>query len=484
MTRPLLVLVSLFFLIACVLPHSSLTHSIEPKAVYIPFTDAKQVVSTLAQILPPELRGKDEGEIAALWPGWVTRRDAEIRARLAKGDEDSLVNFALFGTSFTKQPRLTLAQIQQIRTVGDFSGTLNTSADPVSRLIAARLNDLLKAASVPRGNDRLVFARKVLMEKGFNLGTPAGRGQAKAYLAAGLQRVINENSAYTRVLDAARLQGDASEEFAQRSRLFRVRGLSSDTSLLPNYAIEEALKETTARGLLAPGKVLRVAIIGPGLDFADKQEGYDFYPQQTIQPFAVMDSLLRLRLTTADALQVFTFDLSPRVNSHIVQARKRAAGGQGYVVQLPRDEQAQWTAGAIRYWEQFGNQIGSPVRPAAFPETAGELKVRAVRVRPALVSRLSPVDTNIVLQRPELSPAEKFDLIIATNILVYYDTFDQSLAMMNIERMLKPGGLMLSNNAVLELPFFRVRSAGYSPVAYSGRPNDGDHIVWYRRSPD
>jgi hypothetical protein len=31
--------------------------------------------------------------------------------------------------------------------------------------------------------------------------------------------------------------------------------------------------------------------VGPGLDFADKQEGYDFYPLQTIQPFAVIDSL-------------------------------------------------------------------------------------------------------------------------------------------------------------------------------------------------
>jgi chemotaxis methyl-accepting protein methylase len=94
------------------------------------------------------------------------------------------------------------------------------------------------------------------------------------------------------------------------------------------------------------------------------------------------------------------------------------------------------------------------------------------------------VDTNIVLQRLELSAAERFDLIVATNILVYYDNFDQSLAMMNVERMLRPGGLMLSNNALLELPFFKMRSAGYSTVIYSDRPNDGDHIVWYKRLPD
>src|SRR5205823_12488776 len=48
-------------------------------------------------------------------------------------------------------------------------------------------------------------------------------------------------------------------------------------------------------------------------------------------------------------------------------------------------------------------------------------------IRPAIVSRITPKDLNIVLQHPELLPAERFDLIIATNILLYYDTFEQSL---------------------------------------------------------
>lgn len=101
-----------------------------------------------------------------------------------------------------------------------------------------------------------------------------------------------------------------------------------------------------------------------------------------------------------------------------------------------------------------------------------------------MAASISPVDTNIVLQRLELPPAEKFDLIIGTNIFLYYDNLDQSLAMMNIERMLKPGGILLSNNALLELPFFRVHSIGYSATIYSDRPSDGDTIVWYQRSPD
>jgi len=88
------------------------------------------------------------------------------------------------------------------------------------------------------------------------------------------------------------------------------------------------------------------------------------------------------------------------------------------------------------------------------------------------------------LQHPELPPAERFDLIIATNILLYYDTFEQCLALLNVEKMLRPGGFLLSNNALLELPFSRVHAVDYLTVVYSDRQDDGDHIIWYQRSSD
>jgi predicted O-methyltransferase YrrM len=69
-------------------------------------------------------------------------------------------------------------------------------------------------------------------------------------------------------------------------------------------------------------------------------------------------------------------------------------------------------------------------------------------------------------------------------VFVYYDTLDQALALANIEHMLRPGGILLSNNALLELPTSRMRSVGYLTVPYSDRPDDGDHIVWYRRVQD
>jgi len=51
-------------------------------------------------------------------------------------------------------------------------------------------------------------------------------------------------------------------------------------------------------------------------------------------------------------------------------------------------------------------------------------------------------DVNIVLQRAEITEGGgKFDLLIATNILVYYDTFEQSIALTNIAAMLKLAGI-------------------------------------------
>jgi len=235
------------------------------------------------------------------------------------------------------------------------------------------------------------------------------------------------------------------------------------------------------RGLLQPEGVKRVGIIGPGLDFTDKQEGFDFYPTQTVQPFAVMDSLVRLGLAKAGVLEVDALDLSPRVLAHIDQTRQAAEKGRGYTIQLPKDPARGWNEELTEYWKNFGDQIGTPTTHVMVPEGLKGIDLRAVRVRPGFAKRMKTFDVNIVLQRADLQEGAKYDLLIATNILVYYETFEQSLAMTNIAAMLKPGGYLLTNNALLELPSSDMHSLGYATVVYSERADDGDHVVWYQR---
>src|SRR5262245_16399934 len=75
------------------------------KASYVPYTDAQPILEALAEDLPAELKGQSADQLKTGWAAWVARRDADIRQRLIQGDEDSLVNVLLFGSSFTKQPR-------------------------------------------------------------------------------------------------------------------------------------------------------------------------------------------------------------------------------------------------------------------------------------------------------------------------------------------------------------------------------------------
>ncbi|MFL6215307.1 MAG: class I SAM-dependent methyltransferase [Blastocatellia bacterium] len=474
MRRFLSVAFATFLLIAAGLARQAVTPRPGPRAGYLSYEQAQPLLDALKEETPSELRYAAAERRADAWRDWAARRDTDIRSRLKRGDEDSVVNFLLFGTSYTRHPRLTLADIARINQKND-----QQEAAKAFELIRARADDLVQATLAASTNERVLFVRRMFEEKGYDLKRPATPQQLMLDLLTSLSRVLDEQSSYGRLLEAARMQGDVSQEFVVRSQLYKDRGLSSDTSLPPNFALERSLAALKARGTLAPRSVRRVAIVGPGLDFTDKQDGFDFYPQQTIQPFAVMDSLMRLGLARPNDLRVTTLDLSPRINDHLTRARARATSGTPYIVQLPRDEQ--WKPELLAYWAKFGDQIGTAIAPVAPPTALGTLKVRAVSIRPNVVSLLSSADVDIVLQHLSLAPAEQFDIIIATNILVYYDTFEQSLALANIEQMLRPGGLLLSNNALLEVPVLHMRSLGYESVAYSDREADGDHIVWYQR---
>jgi hypothetical protein len=448
--------------------------------VYIPFSEARPFLEELAEILPPDLKQTPPGDLPSFWPQWVARRDEAIRARLALGDEDTVVNFMVFGTSFTHAPRFSLAKLDILV----HQTSPQTDAVQARELLEQRVSDLLRGISAPGRNERLLFARDVLARAGsFAAGKPSKLDRAREFLLSILDRVLTEHDSFQQVLAAARSLGDPTEEFAERSKLFKERGLSLDTSLLPDYALEVALQTMRDRGILKRASVRRVGVIGPGLDFTDKQEGYDFYPLQTVQPFAVLDSLLRLGLAELGPVEIYTLDLSPRVNQHIERAQRAGQAGHVYTIQLPRNPARHWTPGALSYWQHFGDRIGGPVPPVPVPPALSNLAVRAVRVRPEIVQRLSPLDVDIVLQREDVRDDGKFDLLVATNVLVYYDTFEQTLALANVQAMLRPGGFLLTNNLLLELPSSKMKGSDYVSVAYSDREVDGDRIVWYLREP-
>ena len=188
----------------------------------------------LAGKLPPELNTLTSAQIDAAWPDWIERHDRAIRARLERGDEDTIVNWMLFGTSFTSRPRAVLGAVES-GAAGDREQVLRRTIE----LISARLEDLLRALAAPGTDERRLFARAFLERKGLRFATAADTEAARDYLRAAVVRMASEQDQIDQELGAT--SGAPLTEFVQRSTLFRTRGLSLDTSLVSNYSVEQAL---------------------------------------------------------------------------------------------------------------------------------------------------------------------------------------------------------------------------------------------------
>lgn len=183
-------------------------------------------------------------------------------------------------------------------------------------------------------------------------------------------------------------------------------------------------------------------------------------------------------------MTVATFDLSPRVNGHLQAARARAQAGHPYTLILPleqRDSPRQWTQEFERYWETFGASISDPLGPLNPPADLARVRVRGVQVRSAVARAIVPFDLNIVLERLNPAAAEApFDLIVATNVLVYYNPFEQALALSNIAAMLRPGGYLLTNYRMSPVPPFEPQAAVAAGVLWD-RQGNGDTLFAYLR---
>ena len=446
----------------------------QTSSVFIPYSDARPIFDALRpDLLPAELRGLTPAQREAAWQGWVARRDAEIRARVDEGDEDAVINLLQFGTSFTTHPRITEQQLAGV--VMRQAGAADVFVP--SPVLKARIDDFIAALASPGTNERLLLARRVVERRGFGPSTAEGRD--------GLRRYLEERTAVVGSAVHAPVLHDPTTGLADQLTIFRDRGLASDTLLWINFAIERALAETKKEGVLRPRGIRRAAIIGPGLDVADKQEGYDFYPLQTIQPFALIDSLGRTGLSSRAGVGITALDLSRAVLGHLETARARAVAGAPYTVVLPRSLDQPWTSELIAFRDQFGDEIGKPVAAAPPPANAGRVAVRGVLFPPAVANAIVARDLNVVLQRIEPTDGnDGFDLIVATNILLYYDVFEQSLAAANIAAMLRPEGVLLTNDRIFELPGGPLSLAGRSAAAYMDVPGvgpRGDQIYWYRR---
>ncbi len=452
-------LIFLFFCVSVGMPSQSFT-----RPDFISLEEAKPVLNANSGKLPSGLSAFNP-LTANDWDRWVRKEDGEIRARLDRGEEDTLTNLLRFGVTFTKEYRI---DDEYLLKYGK-SSLVNAFAEN-------RANDLIRAMASPNPSEGIGRMRLFLERKGYSLRTPEDRKKIKNYLLVNLARMRDEIIRYT-----------SDSAAGNQSQLFQDRGISLDTNLWPDFLIDQHLETMMRKKLLPPGSVHRVAIVGPGLDFANKENGNDFYPLQTIQPFAVLDSLARLGLADPASVEICTLDISPDVNFHIERARNLALTGKAYSVQLPWNTAARQTTeyreAFLRYWQRLGSSIGESVPPIPVPTAAGPTtRTRAVKIRSQMVLRITPLDTNIVYQH--LSPAQQegFDLIIGTNVFVYFSVFEQGLARRNMALMLRPGGFVLSNGELPGTPADGLSDSLRTSQVFARDPDRTESMFTYERS--
>ncbi len=395
------------------------------------------------------------------WHAWLTKRDTETRGRIDEGVADSISNLILYGTSFTNVPRLV-----------SFEEATSESGELVPR-VRERVHAFVGALRQANPGERIALAKAFLARQ------HVADGDVEGTLTRNLERFVRDQHEYQKKMEAS--ASDAGETLGTRGTLYADRGLSVDTSLLPNYALEKTLAVMLRKGAISAGSMKRVAIIGPGLDYADKRGGYDFYPLQTIQPFAVLDSLARLGLSEKSGADLTSFDLNHTVLDHLKRVAAAGKAGRGYTIQLPRDLSADWNEEAAGYWRQFGSGVGAEVPAIAIPKTLVQTTTRAVKIRPAVAARMKTADLNVVAQTMDLEEGAGFDLIVATNILVYYGHFEQAVAMTGITRLLNHGGIFLCNNVLPAQHPEELKYLGRLSVTFSKHGAFGDDVVVYRK---
>ena len=431
--------------------------------------EVRPVVAALGESAPAELRGPSP-DLERTWADWVAQRDAGIRSRIAKGDEDSVVSLMLYGSTFTRRPRATPDAIAASRTDMQLADVMD-----------GRLQDLVEAVEAPAGDERVAFARHVIERQGLAVG-PRSREATRAYLLALRSRMLEDNERYAR--RAAATAGNDSDRRAANATLYRDRGPPTDSSPASTSSSSRPRSGSWRRAL--SGRLERVAVVGPGLDFIDKAQGHDFYPVQMIQPFALADSLLRVGLAVRPSI--------PRDQRSCSRSPARCAAarppGKAYRWNLVLERNRPGLdvdPGFVAYWRRAGDRLGTPV-PVVVPAQIQDVQARAIDVRPEAVLAVEGVDLNIVFERISTpGDTSRFDLVVATNVLVYYEPFEQALAVSNMAGMLRTGGLLLTNQPV-PLP----TTWGLSPVLImsvvldrvhsgTGSHQRGDAIYVYRK---
>jgi len=391
--------------------------------------------------------------------GYVKQVSEDDARRVREGDLDHLIFYALQSTRFTRRPPIEPALSAK---------SLVESGQHVPAEVRGRLSDLLKAVDSSSADPRLTYFRSLVRS------TFPSASERESALVREYMRVMK--FVYDKEFVAQRAGAAAVEN------LYRSRGLSTDTEVEAGYVVYNGL--AILKSLAPATRIRRVLIVGPGLDLAPRTGFLETRAPQSYQPWAVIDALVSLGLSRADDLSVVGADINPRVVDHLKEVSRSppmltlvSGIGETSTVHLAQDY--------LDYFTRLGKSIGEISEAVQSKPLAGH-RSKEVRIRAEVAHTLSAGQLDIVTARLE---GAQFDLIVATNILPYFDDTKLMLALSNIRAMLLPSGVFMHNESrtamasltnALGMPFEQSRQVTIASVA--GAPPLADTIWLHRRA--
>jgi len=427
-----------------------------------------------ADLAPLHTRLEAHGITAASFGAFVEKTHSDSLRRVREGDLDHLVFYALQSTGFTRLPRIEPALSAKALVDGLDTATRQAFIESrpdvspsVPQAVRARVAALLGTLNSPPRDARLTYFQSLVQT------TFPDRGKREAALHREYLRAMR--FVYQKEFVAQRAGAGAVAE------LYRTRGLSTDTAVEAGYVVYNGLG--IVRALDPERRIRRVLIVGPGLSLAPRTGLLEAGPPESYQPWAIIDALLALGLSSVDDLQVVGADINPRVVEHLT--RSRAAPPElNLVSEIATSDSVLLSEEYRQYFAQLGGAIGTvTAAPTGSRIASGHLR-RTVRVGAKPAAALTAATLDIVTERLE---GGSFDLVVVTNVLPYFDDVQLMLAMSNIAAMLAPRGVFLHNEArpllqevtaVLGLPFEQSRHAVIATVRGAAPLSDS---VWLHR---
>ena len=183
-----------------------------------------------------------------------------------------------------------------------------------------------------------------------------------------------------------------------------------------------------------------ILIIGPGLE----EMHPDFsigVPRQSYEPFAVAEAAVEYFHVDPDKLHIDLRDISPRVVRHFGNMIDKAQKGSPHRFYLSRpvEEMSRDTPKI-----DFADDL--PGTKTILPEEKEEKKgivTKVIEVSPGIVGRFNAAEGDIITD--DLAPPASYDWIVIMNTFDYFNDAEKMLAMENITRLLKPGGILFTD---------------------------------------